>query len=341
MDTCNVSVACKQVSRTGYDLDAKEVLQAVYALQRQFRFDGLLYGSALETNPGLLDAIPVEPIMGNSSQTLRQCADAKVFFTVLDKHAIPHPEVSFVPVQDQSDAWLLKRSFCTGGLGVTYRPWKSLLSPNTYYQKKINGLPFSLTLLANGDEIRPLGFNSLWTEMFNENLPYVYAGAINWADLSETQQASAMHYARTLTHELNLVGLNSVDFILFDQCVYVLEVNPRIPATYELYETRSGALMRAHIDASQSGKLATLQRKKLLRAHAIVYAHERMCIAENFKWPLWTADQAHAGKIINRHEPVCSIFAGGQNTAQVKEMITTRRKTILAKLQKNNKNCWQ
>ena len=141
-----------------------------------------------------------------------------------------------------------------------------------------------------------------------------------------------MRYARVIVKEFELVGLNSIDFICRGNLVYVLEINPRIPATYELYETKYGELMNQHIEACKNRTLPALKSQTLIRAHAIVYTPSGVKIPENMTWPLWTADRPHALEVIKKLEPVCSIFAGGQNSSQVYEMINTRKQTILAKL---------
>ena len=344
MDTCAAAEVCKKVARTKFSLNARAVLQAIDKLQTQYTFDGLFYDAALESNPDLLDSIPVDRVVGNTSQTLRQCKDPKVFFSTLDQHAIHHPEVSFEPDCNSTDSWLIKHATGTGGVGVRVyvrgKLGKVSLEKNTYFQKKIEGVNFSLTFFANARQIKSLGFNTLWSEALGENVPYAYAGAINWVDLTEQQQDTTIYYATTLTREFKLVGLNSIDCILSEDRIYVLEINPRIPATYELYETRYGDLIKEHISVCATNKLVYTVAESLLRAHAIIYAHESIQVPKDFMWPLWTADRPHPEEAINKHEPVCSIFSGGKNVAQVREMIHTRKKTIPNKLiltDKNNK----
>ena len=140
------------------------------------------------------------------------------------------------------------------------------------------------------------------------------------------------NYAEKIAEKLELIGLNSIDFIASEHCVYVLEVNPRIPATYELYESKSGALLRAHMDVTSGKSLPNKKNKRLLRAHAIVYATEELQIPEEMSWPLWTADRPVAGEVISLYSPICSVFAGGQNCTQVKQMIKTRKQSIITKL---------
>jgi len=329
-DTVAVAIENRIVKRSSFGLNHDEVLQAVQSLQSKISFDGLFFDAAMESNPSLLDEININPIFGNSKQVLSACKNFKVFFSILDQHSIPYPEIRFKPITE--DNWLVKKAVSTGGIGVAPMSEEVAFTENSYLQRKVDGINFSLTFLANGKELLELGFNTLWSEQLGTNIPYAYAGAINKVKLDAEIQVKALQYAKVIAKEFGLVGLNSIDFICTDNSVYVLEVNPRIPATYELYETKYGDLMAQHIEVCKSRTLPATKIQPLLRAHAIVYAPTDITVSESVSWPLWTADRPHANELIKKFEPVCSIFAGGQNSAQVYEMIKTRKHSILAKL---------
>ena len=329
VDTCAASVTCRQVSRTAFGLDEEEARQAVLQLQGEYCLDGLLYDAALESAPGLLEGIRTCKVIGNTTTALRRCKDPEIFFSTLDKNAVRYPDVCFSQVRQEHHLWLQKSSKGVGGMGITSFTGESGPDPSIYLQRKMEGLNFSLTFLADGVNIEVLGFNTLWHRAYGLDKPYVYEGAINRAELVQERKSTAFRYAALLTREFNLVGLNSIDFILSNDCVYVLEINPRIPATYELYETRQGHLIRAHMDACIHAKLARISGERPLRAHALVYAPEPVQVPARFDWPLWTADRPHPEEIIQKHEPVCSVFAGGKNVAHVRSMIRVRMQKIL------------
>lgn len=333
-DTRAAATEIKKVKRTQYGLDEDEVLQAVSSLQSNTSFDGLFFDAAMESNPSLLDEINVNPIYGNSSQVLKASKSPNKFFLKLDQHTIPYPEISFKPLSNPSenDTWLAKDAQSTGGVGIAPMTDTMDFASNVYLQKKIDGINFSLTFLANGSEIAELGFNTLWSEPLGDSMPYAYAGAINQVKLEQKFKDTALQYTKVIVKEFGLVGLNCIDFICEDNFVYVLELNPRMPATYELYETKYGDVMKQHIEVCESQKLPVSKIQPLLRAHAIVYAPIDIKIPENMSWPLWTADRPHAQELIKKHEPVCSVFAGGKNSAQANRMIKTRKQSILAKL---------
>ena len=331
-DTKEASLICKKVKRTRYGLQSNHALQAIGELQNQYDFDGLLYDAALETNPDLLKKIPQLKVIGNSYQTLEDCSPSVAFFEFLDEASIAHPEVRFRLSDVIDHSWLVKHRHSSGGLGVSPYSQKQRLTENSYLQKKIVSNSFSLTFLANKNEIFVLGFNAQWSESLNDGLPYVYKGAINTVKLEQEHIVTAKHYAELLTKEFNLLGLNSIDFICEGTCVYVLEINPRISGSYELYETKYGDLMREHLEVCKTKKLPTKKRTELLRAHAIIYAPKNVKIPKDFVWPLWTADRPHEGELISQYEPICSVFSGGKNSAQVREMIKTREQSIINKL---------
>ena len=329
MDTCSVAVASLKVSRTTSGLDRSETLKAVQRLHNKYHLKGLFYDAALEFDPGMLDAFPLDKVIGNSSTTLRMCKNPEVFFSALDANQIPYPEISFKSVQGKKDLWLLKKSRSAGGVGVTTPTDIQVYDQRSYYQRKMEGIPFSLTFLSNGQKLKVLGFNTLWCRDTGAGIPFLYEGAINHVNLTEEQRLAALDHATYLVREFELVGLNSVDFILSDERVFVLEVNPRIPATFELYETRHGNLMRDHINACVHARLSPAQERRQLHAHVIIFAPATMCIPNSFNWPVWTADQPHPGEVIRKNEPVCSVFAGGKNVSQVCTSVWSRKKIIL------------
>lgn len=334
---CDTRAAATEVlksKRSQFGLDQDSVLHAVQNLKSKHSFDGLFFDAAMESNPTLLDEINVHPIIGNSSHTINVVKNSKEFFTTLDQCSIVYPETTFNlpsnPIPDSS--WLLKHAQGSGGIGVAPFNTDVEMPDSIYFQKKLDGINFSITFLANGSDMYVLGFNTLWSEALGVSVPYAYAGAINHVKIDDQAQETALNYARVLIKEYKLVGLNSIDFICSNGTVYVLEINPRIPSTYELYESKDGGLMNDHIAACLQQVLPKTRSKPLLRAHAIVYAPTEIIVPETMSWPLWVADRPESQDVIKKYDPLCSVFAGGKNYAQTNEMIKTRKRFILGKV---------
>ena len=327
---------CIKVNRTSFSLEPTEVLNAVQKIQSEYSIMGLFYDAAIESNPELINKIEADFVYGNSISSLQQCKDAKQFFSVLEQYSIPYPEVRYDDGIEKQSNWLLKNQHASGGIGVSMVHEKKLDLEFSYLQKKIKGISFSITFIANGVAIKVLGANTQWSESLGATIPYAYAGAINQVKLNDNIISVAEQYAELISSAYSLIGLNSIDCIYDGEVVHVLEVNPRIPASYDLYETKYGDVMNAHIEACKHKQLPKERIESHLRAHAIVYAPKDIQIPNDMQWPLWTADRPCSGERIPQFEPVCNVYSGGKNHAQVCEMIASRKKTILSKVTAQN-----
>ena len=72
--------------------------------------------------------------------------------------------------------------------------------------------------------------------------------------------AKAEEIARSvasITSELGLVGLNSADFLVSGDTVWLIEINPRPGATLDVFEPNEGALFAHHVAACE-GRLMSV-----------------------------------------------------------------------------------
>jgi len=205
--------------------DAEHLLQALHTLENERinsgdsqlnQFAGFVYGSGFEAQPDLLQQVAaLIPVIGNSSATLAAVKDLSVFFAVMQKLNIKHPETfERLPVDVDSSLYLHK--FCGGSGGVHIKP--AVLVQNDwleqhYFQRKLEGLPVSLLFLANGTEIEVVGFNEQWVNA-STDMPFRYGGAVSHVALSVAVQQQLLDAARQLTTQFDLLGLNSLDAIV-------------------------------------------------------------------------------------------------------------------------------
>ena len=80
-----------------------------------------------------------------------------------------------------------------------------------------------------------LGFNEQFMRAVGD-APFCYAGAATCTVASRASQQRMQAGLDRLVRVTELRGLNGVDFLLDGAAVYVLEVNPRPTATFELYD---------------------------------------------------------------------------------------------------------
>jgi predicted ATP-grasp superfamily ATP-dependent carboligase len=271
--------------------DAESLLGLISTLDTN-QYLGFIYGSGFEAQPMLLQKIAdIIPLIGNAATNVLAIKTAASFFSVLSLYNITHPfTCNKLPLLESgAERYLQKFSGGSGGTHIKTADDSDVLSFNHYFQQRIIGRSISLLFLANGLEIKEVGFNELWLSP-TSRLPFRYGGAVSNIELSFAVKQQMTQAARVLTKKFALLGLNSLDAIVRDDIVYVLEVNPRLSATFDLYSDdlyqnidakniTNSNVINLHIQVSIEGEafqLADIEKSaqviKQSKAHAVIYA---------------------------------------------------------------------
>ena len=329
--------------------DANALLAAINSLDLR-AFDGFVYGSGFEAQPELLRKVSsLLPLLGNTPETVAALKTPAIFFAKLQQLEINHPRVSETLPDSDADGFLMKHAGGSGGAHIRTihadRHADSHALPEHYYQQKVSGRPVSLLFIANGSDIDVVGFNEQWLNPSDES-PYRYGGAVSNAAISDSVQQQLIAAAKNLTCAFGLLGLNSLDALLQtsdlvadNELAAVLEINPRLSATVDLYprhklfERHVQACLQPHTlhHADDEHHDSELPHK----AHAIVYADFDVEIIMPVIWPDWVLDNPlqapsqHAGRLkIKAGEPVCTVIAHAADAATAKNMAQARVKII-------------
>lgn len=317
--------------------NAATLLQTIRQLEAS-QYLGFVYGSGFEAQPALLQAVAKTiPLLGNNAATVAAVKTFDGFFSVLKKQHILYPEVlNVLPRDVESTLYLTKFMGGCGGTHITTASAATDVEQTKhYYQRFIDGDTVSLLFVANRQQIAVVGFNAQWLNP-TARLPFRYGGAVNHIALPIAIQQQLENAATLLTTAFGLVGLNSLDAVVKDGLVYVLEINPRLSATVGLYDNN---LMKAHITACVEGSLPVRCKNSVnqrANAHAILYAVSDINIAASFTWPSWAVDTPQLALPENtRHflagAPICTVLACAENTAAAKQLAHARI-TILQQL---------
>lgn len=343
-DVQTVAIAEKTIvvtySRQGFDANA--LMVALNALDLS-RFIGFVYGSGFEAQPEMLIRIAEKlPLIGNAPDTVAAVKTPAVFFTALQQLNIHYPGVRDSLAGENLNDYLIKFAGGSGGVHISSAHSQACLHTDKYYyQKKVDGRPVSLLFLANKHDIEVIGFNEQWLSP-SADCPYRYGGAVSHVALSDDVREQLTHVAQQLTGKFGLVGLNSLDAIIEADSsgqVIVLEINPRLSATVDLYSTElplferhvSACLNKVDISHDDLTQKEAHQLHRQCNAHAIVYAAVEIALFAPVTWPDWVTDIpliSESGETISAGEPVCSVLASADNADKAKRIAQSRVESI-------------
>jgi predicted ATP-grasp superfamily ATP-dependent carboligase len=309
---------------------------------------GMIYGSGFEAQPALLQYIADRiPLIGNTAENVAAVKTPSIFFATLTRLGIPHPPLKNAcltdsPIDDIQNVYI--RKLVGGSGGIHIQPiYGNPSSPNYYDQQYLAGKPVSLLFLAHKGLVKVVGFNEQWLNPA-ASLPFRYGGAVSNIKLAKNVEMQLVQVAQKLTREFNLKGLNSLDAILKNDVAYVLEINPRLSATFDLYPDKAVNILR-HIQACQPemiqpgllcGSPSALTAMNICHAHAIVYASSDVAISTDFDWPEWATDTPLGMTYIEAQQPVCTVLSTAENSEAAKQLAQSRVKILLKSLSKNN-----
>lgn len=298
---------------------------------------GVVYGAGLEESAALLKRMENHfQLFGNDPDVFEILGKPRRFFSMLNRLRIPYPEVSFTPPYAADEkTWLIKRAGSCGGQGVAYfNAEHSAADFNCYFQRYIPGQVMSVLFIADGGRHRTIGYNRVGMNAANSPAPFLYTGATGQASLAGALRHQLDEVVEKLVLELRLRGINSLDFILKEDEVLVIDLNPRPSATLELYEHLvTDGWIKHHIQACQ-GKLPMVPMvgSADVHGHQIVYAPKTFQIPLPMIWPDWVKDRPADGVRIVGGQPICSLYTHAASAEKVEAALDICQQEILQML---------
>ena len=314
--------------------DAQALLAKINDLDAS-QYLGFVYGSGFEAQPELLQEISTKiPLLGNTAATVAKIKTASSFFASLQELNIPFPIVVECLPEAPKQRYLKKFAAGNGGTHISWvKKASQSLASNCYYQEHISGCSVSLLFLADGNSVKVIGFNEQWLSP-SVAMPFRYGGAVSQFHLATDIQHQLIKSAQKITLAFGLLGLNSLDAIVAEDIVYILEINPRLTATVGLYAESN--LFQQHINACLGQSPIVAMSIKDASAHAIVYAPAELTITTGFAWPDWAVDIpdiTNKNTVIKEGNPVCTVVAQSLDAESAKQLAQTRVKLMLQLLE--------
>ena len=343
LDTDAIAIRSELVDIGNFDLDSDSVLKAIEKCDPERELP-VIYASGVEQAPSLLDDIAQHRrLLGNSTAVVRNVKDPKVFFDRLRALGVPHPETRLAePPRDER--WLVKQVGSSGGVNTEF--FKSTSADTekskaestaesgeekTFIQRYIDGDAISATVIGDGQNGAVVGYSRQWCSRDVPSEPFLYGGAVSLDSdhLSESFKLSVAESINAVTSSFNLRGLMSFDMIVDGDDWYLLEVNPRPSATFELHEG-SDSFIVAHWDVfeNQRCKVTSVTRDGVFRSHCIVYTKKDIQVPTDWEWPDWVSDRGRPNDKFEKGDPFCTVNAEAASSDLALEKVQERHRMI-------------
>src|ERR1700733_12654889 len=309
-DTRGISLASVKLEgglSEGLTLD--KVARAVQTLPGAHDPIGLVYGAGFEHQPETIAAIAERTrVFGNDADVLKRAKDPLVLARVCEANDVRHPALAFEP-PDEPEFWFIKRRGGAGGAHIAMAEARSSGRPDSYFQRRVGGKSVSALFLASEKKVEIIGLSMQWAAPTPES-PFRYGGAAGPVHIDPAQAKEIARSVAVIVSDVDLVGLNSADFLVSTDAVWLIEINPRPGATLDVFESNEAPLFAHHIAACE-GRLTPASPSLPIKAAEIIYAPCDIVVPEGWNWPDWAVDRSPAGMCIAAGDPVCTVLASG------------------------------
>lgn len=329
-DTRAASVIARVVPPDGAGFDRGALLAAAREIATAHRPDFIVCGSGLESAPELLEDLGrLAPVLGNGTPTVRAIARPATLFPALRRQRIDFPE-TLTAGTIPADGWLEKAIGGCGGAHVRAARSGDPISPGHYAQRRVDGLSMSALMLAGGSgSAQLIGTCRHWCAQPELLTPFQHSGLVAEPSDGDTIDLLSQWCVRLAT-AFGLRGLCGFDYVLAPAGRPLLvDVNPRPPASFELFETDPPSAFSLHVEACR-GRQRRPAPVAGSRAQAVYYAPGALTIPVSLAWPDWVADIPSPGARIAARSPLCTIRGEGADAEQAIEVVRRRCEQLAA-----------
>ncbi len=301
----------------GVELSLSNLARAGMELVKEA--DAVVYGAGVECEPALWELAKGKQLLGNSPETITDVRDLRQVSKALINSGVCiaptiFPEV--LPRAKKHGKWLRKNLKSSGGMGVHFWDGVTPLSNDEILQRFIPGKLASATFLSNKQQACLIGLSYQYSGLSELGAePFWWCG--NAAPLFDPAIEKAIkNAANTLTKTFGLSGLNSADFVIFKNRLYLIEINPRYSGSTELYERIYGInAFELHVQAC-NGNLPPFESWKfqgLYWGKGILYAQKGLVTPDTSNWTaIGIRDVPRSGEYIPQGAPICSVLASSK-----------------------------
>ncbi len=325
-------------------------------------FDAWLMAGGTENHPDVIRSLNQRArMLGPDPTSILRCRDFRAlrrFLQTLPSNLPRMPETYFLPEQEDivdrlsvlngrckdstglsgdhsAFKWIYKPAKGAGGHSIRFVSTESLLPSDAdcFVQRRVFGHSFSGLFVASGTGCKLL-------ELFhpfrasNSPSPFRYEGSISGCELSSGDLKKIQRVGTALASEFSITGLFGIDFILAPDKVYLLEINPRIPASAEVSRIDASELFQLHVNATTGIPSTIPAATRRPRGKVVIYNDGPECtisnrlsdyLLENAQMSGSTKDQPgiqfadipNPDEVIRTGQPMFTALASGRDLNEV------------------------
>ncbi len=272
--------------------------------------EAVVYGAGFENRPDLVARLAEgRELLGTPPELLAAVRDPGAVGSAARASGARAPETRCPDALPHEGTWLRKPRAGGGGRGI--RGWTAgALRDDEILQRRIEGLSCSAVAIGDGRRAVVVGL----TEQLHRPRSFGWMGNVTPPRLPEGELAELDGQLRAVCQEVALRfgvrGAFGVDAVWDGRHAWVLEVNPRPPASLELF---GPGCFEAHASGARGlGLLAAGVPPAMSCAAAklVLFAHRALRAPDPAWWPEGLVrDVPHAGEQIKRGAPLCTLIS--------------------------------
>jgi predicted ATP-grasp superfamily ATP-dependent carboligase len=323
---------CERVERCPFD----EYPRGLFDRAKAFPPMPWMYTGGLENYPELVGELARErELWGNGPEVLRQVLDPRLLATTLAKSAAPVVEVRTAgDVAPASGRWMLKPLCGSGGLGVRLASADDLTEAvkagsDSYLQRHIPGESRSALFTWGERYSRFVGVSrQLIGERWLHGRAFQYCGSIGPLARNDGIALGIELYGKRISREVGLSGIWGIDYIATGEEQIPIELNPRYPASAEVFEASFRGPGFHWFRPDQRPLQVQPEPRGTVVGKAVYYTPARLTFPATGPWDeslahiadVWQrpdfADIPHPGEVIEPGQPVLTILTDADTEAQ-------------------------
>ena len=282
--------------------------------------DAVVYGAGFENRPDLVSRLARgRELLGTPGELLAEVRDPWAVAAAARAAGARAPETRAVADLPGGGRWLRKPLRSGGGRGV--RRWAGgRLAPTEILQRRVDGVSCSVVAIGDGRRAAVLGL----TEQLHRRPGFGWMGNVTPPRVPDAELAVLDGQLRAVCDEVaqrfGVRGAFGVDAVWDGHDAWVLEVNPRPPASLELF---GPGCFEAHVRAARHASIpspGTPGPTPCAKVKLVLFADRDLRAPDPAWWPAGLVhDIPRAGETIKRGAPVCTLVATGAGVTEIVE----------------------